>query len=107
MPVIPEPRTPPPNDKGPVLPDLHLQIEAAGERRRQALAMADSALHDIVDLLPEALAAGLSKQEIAQLAGVSRLTLDAVMRRRRDEQQFHALSNAQLGEIQKLADQLH
>ena len=87
--------------------DLHLQIEAAGERRRQALAMADSALHDIVDLLPEALAAGLTKHEIAELAGVSRLTLDAVMRRRRDEQQFHALSNAQLGEIQKLADQLH
>ena len=64
--------------------DIHARIDEAGERRRQALAMADSALNDVVDLVPEALDAGMTKQEIAQLTGVSRMTIDAVLSRRRD-----------------------
>ena len=67
-----------------MLHDIHDKIDEAGERRRQALAMADSALNDIVDLVPDALAAGMSKEQVAELTGVSRLTIDAVMRRRRD-----------------------
>jgi hypothetical protein len=65
--------------------DFRDQIDAAGERRRQALAMADSALNDVADLVPEALASGLTKRDIAELAGVSPLTLDAVLRRRAHE----------------------
>ena len=65
--------------------DLRDQIDAAGERRLQALALADSALNDVADLVPEALASGMTRREIADLAGVSALTLDAVLRRRRRE----------------------
>ena len=65
--------------------DFREQIDAAGERRAQALAMADSALNDVADLVPEALASGMTRREIAELAGVSALTLDAVLRRRRLE----------------------
>ena len=68
--------------------DLRDQIDAAGERRLQALALADSALNDVADLVPEALASGMTRREIADLAGVSALTLDAVLRRRRSEAAF-------------------
>jgi hypothetical protein len=73
--------------------DFREQIDAAGERRAQALALADSALNDVADLVPEALASGMTKREIAELAGVSSLTLDAVLRRRRAE----AVIRARLG----------
>ena len=86
--------------------DIQHRIEAAGERRRQALAMADSALHDVVDLLPAALDAGLNKREIAELAGVSRLTLDAVLRRRRAEAEFERQMLSQREGLQHVIDEL-
>jgi transcriptional regulator with XRE-family HTH domain len=39
----------------------------------------------VADLVPEALASGMTKREVAELAGVSALTLDAVLRRRSAE----------------------
>ena len=87
--------------------DIHSQIEDAGERRRQSLAMADSALNDVVDLVPEALASGMTKRDIAELAGISRLTLDAVLRRRRDQESFEAkMRPPQIGDIKKVIDEL-
>ena len=81
-----------------MLHDIQDKIDEAAERRRQALAMADSALNDVVDLVPEALAAGMSKEQVAELTGVSRLMIDAVMRRRRDA--------AHLGDIHAVVERL-
>jgi hypothetical protein len=86
--------------------DLHDQIEALGERRRQGLALADAALNDVVDLVPLALAAGMTKDEIAELAGASRQTLDAVARRRRKDPEFHDRMRRQLDDIKDMLDQL-
>lgn len=86
--------------------DISHQIEAAGERRRQALAMADSALNDVVDFVPEALDSGMTKREVAELAGISRLTLDAVLRRRREQERFDAQVRHGIGDIRKVIDEL-
>jgi hypothetical protein len=86
--------------------DVRRRISEAGERRLQGLAIADSALHDVADVVPEALEAGLTKEEIAELVGVSRLTLDAVMRRRRQDEEFHAQMRRQLEDIRVVLEQL-
>jgi transcriptional regulator GlxA family with amidase domain len=82
------------------------RIEALGDRRSQGLAIADAALNDIVDLLPVALAAGMTKDEVAELAGVSRQTLDGVARRRRKDPEFHERMRKQLDDIKGVLDQL-
>jgi transcriptional regulator GlxA family with amidase domain len=81
--------------------DLREQIDAAGERRRQGLAIADSALNDVVDLVEDALDAGMSKADIADLAGISRLTLDAVLRRRSAEAERRAGLPGTAGELER------
>ena len=86
--------------------DIADQLEAAGERRRQGLAVADSALNDVVDLLPLALAAGMSKDDVAEIAGVSRQTLDAVVRRRRKEPGFQDRLRLHRNDIKGLLDQM-
>jgi hypothetical protein len=86
--------------------DIHFQLEAAGERRRQGLAVADSALNDVADLLPLALAEGMTKDEVAELAGVSRQTLDAVARRRRKEPEYQERMRRRLDDMQSVVDQL-
>jgi hypothetical protein len=86
--------------------DIPDRIESLGDRRSQGLAIADAALNDIVDLLPVALAAGMTKDEVAQLAGVSRQTLDGVARRRRKDPEFHERMRKQLDDIKDVLDQL-
>jgi transcriptional regulator GlxA family with amidase domain len=86
--------------------DIADQLEAAGERRRQGLAVADSALNDVVELLPLALAAGMSKDDVAELAGVSRQTLDAVVRRRRKEPGFQDRLRLHRNDIKGLLDEM-
>jgi hypothetical protein len=86
--------------------DIRAQLEAAGERRRQGLAMADSALEDAVDLLPLALSAGMTKDEVAELAGVSRQALDAVNRRRRKDPEYQARMHGRLDDVKDVLDQL-
>jgi len=56
------------------------ELRELGERRRAALAEADAALRRVEELLPGALAAGLSMSEIATLSAVSRPTLYAFER---------------------------
>jgi hypothetical protein len=51
------------------------EIRALGERRRAALAEAESVLRRVEELLPDALQAGCSITEIAELSAVSRPTL--------------------------------
>ncbi len=87
-------------------PDLHLRLEALGERRRQGLAIADSALNDAVDVLPLAFAAGMTKDEVAEHMGVSRQQLEAVARRRRKDPEFHERMRRQLDDIRDVLDQL-
>lgn len=59
---------------------ISAQLRVCGERLRQAQA-ADQAAHDaIVELLAQALAAGLSKREIARLTGVGRPWIDKSLR---------------------------
>ena len=70
---------------------LRTRIDEAGERRLQALAMAESALRDVLDLLPDALEAGLSEEEVARLAQMDPATLDVVDARRRFEKRFSAM----------------
>ena len=82
--------------------DVKDHIDEAGERRRQALALADSALNDIVDFVPDALASGMTKADVAELAGISRLTLDAVLRRREAEAAFLASLPGTPGELERM-----
>jgi hypothetical protein len=86
--------------------DIPARIEALGDRRSQGLAIADSALNDVVDLLPVALASGMSKDDVAELAGVSRQTLDGIARRRRKDPEFHERMRRQLDDIKHVLDQL-
>jgi hypothetical protein len=51
------------------------QLKALGDQRRPALAQAQAALREVEALLPEALDAGLTLSEIADLSAVSRQTL--------------------------------
>ena len=58
------------------------ELRALGERRRSALAEAESVLARVEELLPYAERAGLSLAEIARLSAVSRPTLYAIKERR-------------------------
>jgi hypothetical protein len=62
---------------------LRRQLQRHGAKRRQSLDAAEQALHDIAELLPSALVAGITKREIQRLTGVSRPTIDALLRERR------------------------
>jgi hypothetical protein len=60
---------------------LRAELRAEGDRLRAAQE-ADADAHAVIArLLPAALEAGLSKREIARLAGVSRPWMDKVLRR--------------------------
>jgi hypothetical protein len=62
---------------------LRRQLRRYGARRQQSLDAADQALAAIAGLLPDALEAGITKTEIQRLTGVSRPTIDALLRTRR------------------------
>ncbi len=59
------------------------QLREHGRRRHEADAASRRELDAIAALLPAALAAGISKREIARLARVSRPTLDAMLKQGR------------------------
>jgi CRP-like cAMP-binding protein len=61
---------------------LTSRLRAHGERRRAAEATSERELGAIAKLLPEAIEVGISKAEIARLTGVSRPTIDAILRDR-------------------------
>jgi hypothetical protein len=56
------------------------ELGALGKRRRAALEDADAVLHRVRELLPEALDAGLTMTEVAELSAVSRQSLYAMRR---------------------------
>lgn len=59
---------------------LARELRRHGERRRRSLATAEQELKEIAALLPSALEAGIPKAEIQRLTGVSRPTIDALLR---------------------------
>jgi hypothetical protein len=59
---------------------LRRELERQGALRRGGLATADRALREIAALLPDALEAGITKMEIRRLTGVSRPTIDGLLR---------------------------
>jgi hypothetical protein len=71
-----------------VTPDrehLLAEFERQAEIRRAAKASDREALDAIAALIPEAIAAGISKREISRRTGVSRVWMDEMLRRRADE----------------------
>jgi Fic family protein len=62
---------------------LRRQLQRHAAKRRQSLDAAEAALKEIADLLPFALEAGITKIEIQRLTGVSRPTIDRLLRERR------------------------
>jgi hypothetical protein len=62
---------------------LRRQLQRHAAKRRQSLDTAEQALKEIADLLPSALEAGITKIEIQRLTGVSRPTIDRLLRERR------------------------
>jgi hypothetical protein len=70
----------------PAVPDdrdcLRAQLGAHGDRLREAQATDRQEHAAIADLLPRALEAGLSKSEIAELAGVGRPWINRTLRSR-------------------------
>jgi hypothetical protein len=62
---------------------LSRQLQRAGASRRKNLEAVDESLAQIAELLPAALEAGFTKTEIERLTGVSRPTIDALLRERR------------------------
>jgi hypothetical protein len=60
---------------------LRAQLRAEGERLRAAALASRVAHAAIAALLPSAIEAGLSKREIARLAGVGRPWIDKTLRR--------------------------
>jgi hypothetical protein len=61
---------------------IRRELQQYAAKRRRSLDAAEVALNDIADLLPSALAAGITKTEIQRLTGVSRPTIDRLLRRR-------------------------
>jgi transcriptional regulator GlxA family with amidase domain len=59
-------------NRGVVLALHRSEFHAAGERRAEALRVADSEIDWIARLMPEALQAGFSMSELARLTGLSR-----------------------------------
>lgn len=62
--------------------DIRKQLAAHGKRRTAARKRAKEESDAIRTLIPKALAAGLSKSEIARIAGITRPALDTMLRDR-------------------------
>jgi hypothetical protein len=62
---------------------LRARLREEGERRKRGLAAAEQARDAIADLLPAALDAGITKVELSKLTGLTRPTIDALLKRRR------------------------
>lgn len=60
---------------------LKAELQKHGERRQAAEATSKAELERIAEVIPQALAAGITKVEIARLTGVSRPTIDAILDR--------------------------
>lgn len=60
---------------------LRSQLRQHAERRQEGLAAASQELDAIADLLPRALDLGIKKVELAELTGLSRPTINALLRR--------------------------
>lgn len=60
---------------------LVTRLREHGDRRRAAEATSKQELKRIAKLIPTAIDAGITKREIARLTGVSRPTIDAILRR--------------------------
>lgn len=60
---------------------LIAQLREHGDRRRAAEAVSREELERIAELVPAAIKAGIAKREIARLTGVSRPTIDAILKR--------------------------
>lgn len=60
--------------------DIRTALRKHGQARMRARAKASIESDNIRDLIPKALAAGLSKSETARLALITRPTLDAMLR---------------------------
>ena len=63
---------------------LAQELRRHGDLRRRSLATAEQELREIALLLPAALRAGITKTEIQQWTGVSRPTINALLRDERD-----------------------
>lgn len=62
---------------------LITRLREHGDRRRAADATSKQELKRIAKLIPTALQAGITKRDIARLTGVSRPTIDAILKRHR------------------------
>lgn len=62
---------------------LVTRLREHGDRRRAAQATSKQELERIAKLIPTALEAGITKRDIARLTGVSRPTIDAILKRGR------------------------
>lgn len=60
--------------------DVRRELAALGARLANARAAEEMALREIAALATEALQAGLLKVEVSELAGISRVTLDRMLR---------------------------
>lgn len=60
--------------------DVRDELRARGARRAQLLKEASEELDAIAELVPAALADGMTKVQLAELASISRPTLDALLR---------------------------
>ena len=60
---------------------LRAQLQAHRQSRERGLAMAREELDAISELLPQALDAGIRKVELAELTGLSRPTINALLKK--------------------------
>jgi hypothetical protein len=63
---------------------LRAQLREHGDQRRQAREADRREMEAIAKLLPDALAAGISKREITRLTGISRPWIERLMANRED-----------------------
>lgn len=61
---------------------LLAELERQAELRRAAETSERQALDAIAELIPQAIAAGISKREISRRTGLSRVWMDEMLRRR-------------------------
>jgi lambda repressor-like predicted transcriptional regulator len=61
---------------------LLAELQQQADRRQAAQAVARDAIAEIAKLLPAAIEAGISKREISRRTGLSRVTIDELLRRR-------------------------
>jgi hypothetical protein len=64
---------------------MRARIAEHGDRRREALEIADNAKEEILKLAPAALKAGINVKELAELGAVSRPTLYSRLELGRDQ----------------------